>query len=67
MGLAQDDIVSRRLFKVIQGPTNLAHICLLCPNRRIVAKIQTVCGCDESAVHLIRPQGLGVWYIGSHH
>ena len=50
-----------------QGPTSLAHVFLLCPNRRIVAKIQTGSGYDESAVHLMRPQGLGVWYIGSHH
>ena len=67
MGLAQDDIVSRCSFKIIQGPTSLAHTCLLCPNRGIVARIQTICGCDESAVHLMRPQGLGIRYIGSHH
>ena len=60
MGRARDDIVGRRSFKTIRGPTSLAHVCLLCPNRRIVARIQTICGCDESAVHLMRPQGLGV-------
>ena len=55
MGLAQDDIVSPCSFKIIQGPTSLAHTCLLCFNRGIVARIQTICGCDESAVHLMRP------------
>ena len=56
MGLAQDDIVSRCSFKIIQGPTSLAHIFLLCPNRRIIAIIQTVCGCDDSAVHFVTPR-----------
>ena len=67
MGLAQDDIDSRCSFKIIQGPTSLAYTCLLYPNRGIVARIQTICGCDESAEHLMRPQGLGVRYIRSHH
>ena len=67
MGLVQDDIVIRCSFKIIQGPTSLAHTCLQCPNRRIVAIIQTVSGCDELTVHIMHPQGLGVRYIGSHH
>ena len=67
MGQARDDIVGRHPFKTIRGPTSLAHICLLCPNRQIVAIIQAVCGCDESTLYLMRSQGLGVWYIGSHH
>ena len=35
--------------------TSLAYVFLLCPNRRIVAKIQIGSGCDESTVHLMRP------------
>ena len=40
IGRARDDIVGRRPFKIIKGPASLAHVCLLCPNRRIVVIIQ---------------------------
>ena len=37
--------------KVAQGPKSLTHVCLLCPSKRSVVKIQIGHGGDESAVH----------------
>ena len=53
--------------RMAQGPTSLAHACFLCPRERSVARSQIDCGGGESAVHLMPPQMLSVWYIGTHH
>ena len=44
--------------RVAQGPTNLAHVRSLCPNKRSVVRIQIGCGGDEPTVHLMRLQAL---------
>ena len=53
--------------RVAQRSTSLAHVRLMCPNRRNIARIQIGCGGDESAAHLMRLQALDALYIGSHH
>ena len=52
---------------ITRGPTNPALISLLCPKSWSVARKRSDKWSDRLVPHLMHPEALGGWYVGSHY